>query len=72
MSNWVEMDEQWRQRSQELFKRCLREPDFAKAQRTWSAACEAEAKRLEWKSLCLQHEKEVSTATLDNAQPESC
>ena len=73
MSNWVEMDEQWRQRSQELFKRCLREPDVAKAQRTWSAACEAEAKRLEWKSLCLQHENEVRAAgTLDNARPESC
>lgn len=66
MSNWVEMDEQWRQRSEELFKRCLREPDVAKAQRAWSAACEAEAKRLEWKSLCLQHEKEFRATTVDN------
>ncbi len=64
------MDEQWRQRSEELFKRCLREPDTAKAQRAWSAACEAEAKRLEWKSLCLQHEKELGTAAIDNARSE--
>ena len=69
MSNWIEMDEQWRQRSEELFKRCLREPDIAKAQRAWSAACEAEAERLEWKSLCLQHEKELGAAVaVDNAR----
>ncbi|HAA26449.1 MAG TPA: hypothetical protein DCE56_00670 [Cyanobacteria bacterium UBA8553] len=68
MSNWVEMDEQWRQRSQELFKRCLREPDTAKAQRAWSAACEAEAKRLEWKSSCLQHEKELRATVVDNVR----
>ena len=70
MSNWVEMDEQWRQRSQELFKRCLREPDTAKAQRAWSAACEAEAKRLEWKSSCLQHEKELRATVVDNVRSE--
>lgn len=68
MSNWVEMDEQWQQRSEELFKRCLREPDIIKAQRAWSAACEAEANRLEWKSLCLQQEKELRAAAVDNVR----
>ena len=77
MSNWIELDQQWRQRSEELFKRCLREPDIAKAQRAWSAACEAEAKRLEWKSLCLQQEEDFGAAAIvDNARtlfsPYSC
>jgi 1,4-alpha-glucan branching enzyme len=62
MINWIELDEQWRQRSQQLFQRCLNEADTTKALLTWYAACQTEEKRLEWKSLCLQQQKRFGTA----------
>jgi hypothetical protein len=56
MRDWRELDEQWRQRSEQMFQRCVKEPDIAKARLAWEAACRSEKKRLEWKCLYLQQE----------------
>lgn len=58
MSDWMELDEQWRQRSVQMFLRCVNEPDMTKAQLAWYAACQSEKRRLEWKSLCLPNERQ--------------
>jgi len=57
MRDWLELDAQWRQRSQQMFLRCAYEPDIIKAQIAWNAACQSEKRRLEWKNLCLQQEE---------------
>jgi hypothetical protein len=51
----MELNEQWRKRSQWLFQRCVNETDMAQAQLVWNAACNSEKTRLEWQSLCLGH-----------------
>jgi hypothetical protein len=56
MRDWRELDEQWRQRSEQMFQRCVKEPDITKARLAWEAACLSEKKRLEWKCLYLQQE----------------
>jgi len=56
MRDWRELDEQWRQRSEQMFQRCVKEPDIAKARLAWEAACRSEKKRLEWKCLYLQQD----------------
>ena len=56
MKDWRELDEQWRQRSEQMFQRCVKEPDITKARLAWEAACLSEKKRLEWKSLYLPQE----------------
>lgn len=63
MSNFRELDEQWRQRSEQMFRRCLKELDVTKARRAWYAAYQSEQRRLEWKSLCLQREGKIKTST---------
>lgn len=59
MSNYLELDEQWRQRSEQMFRRCLKESDATKAQRVWDAACQSEQRRLEWKSTYLKQEEKI-------------
>lgn len=54
----MELDEQWRQRSVQMFLRCVNEPDMTKAQLAWYAACQSEKRRLEWKSLCFPHDQQ--------------
>ncbi|HEY9794466.1 MAG TPA: hypothetical protein V6D30_02395 [Leptolyngbyaceae cyanobacterium] len=67
MSNWIKLDEQWQERSKQMFQRCVNELDMTKAQQAWSIACQSEKRRLEWKSLCLQEEGKVSASTaVDN------
>jgi hypothetical protein len=61
--DWVQLDKQWKQRSKQLFKRCVKESDFTKAQLAWDAACKSEERRMEWKSLCLQREKRFSISS---------
>lgn len=56
MSNYRQLDEQWKQRSQQMFRRCLKELDVTRSRRAWYAAYQSEQRRLEWKSLCLQRE----------------
>lgn len=56
MSNYRELDEQWKQRSEQMFRRCLKELDVTSSRRAWYAAYQSEQRRLEWKSLCLQRE----------------
>ena len=65
MSNYRELDEQWRQRSQQMFRRCLKELDVTRAQRAWYAAYQSEQRRLEWKSLCLQQEGTTKISAAD-------
>jgi 1,4-alpha-glucan branching enzyme len=64
MIDWVQLDEQWRERSEQMFKRCVKEPDLTKAQLAWDAACKSEQRRLEWKSLCLQQDKRFKTSNI--------
>ncbi len=70
MSNYRELDEQWRQRSQQMFRRCLKELDVTRARRAWDAAYQSERRRLEWKSLCLQREGTIrKAAATDSERP---
>jgi len=57
MSDWINLDEQWQQRSKHMFQRCINEPDMSKAQLAWYAACQSEEMRLEWKYGCLEQER---------------
>ncbi len=66
MGDWIELDQQWQQRSQWLFQRCVSEPDIRKFPLHWYLACQSEKERLEWKSLYLQQEDRVdATATIE-------
>ena len=56
MSDWINLDEQWQERSKYMFQRCLKEPDMAKAQLSWYVACQSEEVRLQWKYGCLEQE----------------
>lgn len=57
--DWQALNEQWQQRSKQMFQRCLKESDMALAQKAWNTACHSEKKRLEWRCLCLgQKEQE--------------
>jgi len=62
MSDWIKLDKQWRQRSEQLFQRCIKESDLTKAQIAWYAACQSEERRLEWKCLCLQQEEKLGAS----------
>lgn len=68
MSNWIELNEQWQQRSEQLFQRCVREPDIVKAEGVWDAACQSEESRLEWQSWCLRQQGEVVDAITTEAK----
>lgn len=61
-AHWVELDEQWQQRSHLMFQRCVHEPDMNQAQLTWDVACHLEKMRLEWKSSCLHKEQRTEAA----------
>lgn len=55
MDSWIELDQQWLQRSQLLFQRSVKEPNITKAQIYWYRACLSMKNRLEWKDLFLDN-----------------
>lgn len=57
-AHWIELNVQWRKRSQWLFQRCVNETDMAQAELVWNAACLSEKSRLEWLFLCLGHSED--------------
>jgi len=68
MSDWIKLDEQWRQRSTQMFQRCVNEPNMTKAQLAWYTACQSEKRRLEWKYFCLQQEGRFRAASTANSE----
>ena len=61
-ADWMELDEQWQQRSKLMFQRCVNEPNMSKAQLAWEVACHSEKKRLEWKRLYAGYEEQETIA----------